>query len=83
LIQSRGPKGKKDGETTHLRLSALAATIEPLAQSMGPNAEIVLHDYRRPEHSVVAVAGSVTQREIGSAMSEIGFCPRTKTLAIA
>ena len=56
-----------------MRLATLAGIIEPLAQSLGPNAEIVLHDYRQPEHSVVAVAGSVTRRKVGSAMSEIGL----------
>ncbi|NED04875.1 transcriptional regulator, partial [Streptomyces sp. SID6648] len=30
-------------------------------------------DYRTPEHSVVAVAGSVTGRTVGGAMSEIGM----------
>ncbi|CAM5307929.1 hypothetical protein [Streptomyces afghaniensis 772] [Streptomyces afghaniensis] len=33
----------------------------------------MLHDYRKPEQSVVAVAGSVTGRTVGGAMSEIGM----------
>jgi predicted transcriptional regulator YheO len=55
------------------RLRLLAEIIGPLAQSLGAHCEIVLHDYRIPDHSVVAVAGKVTQRRIGSAMSEIGL----------
>lgn len=56
-----------------LRLATLAQVIGPMAQTLGEHVEIVLHDYRRPEHSVVAVAGDVTHRRVGSAMSEIGL----------
>jgi predicted transcriptional regulator YheO len=55
------------------RLHLLAEIIGPLTQSLGAHCEIVLHDYRIPDHSVVAVAGKVTQRRVGSAMSEIGL----------
>jgi predicted transcriptional regulator YheO len=55
------------------RLEAIADIIEPLARSLGEHCEIVLHDYRVPDRSVVAVAGKVTERRAGSAMSEIGL----------
>jgi predicted transcriptional regulator YheO len=55
------------------RLKALAEIVGPLARSLGTHCEIVLHDYRIPDHSVVAVAGKVTSRKVGSAMSEIGL----------
>ena len=55
------------------RLRMLAEIIGPLTQSLGANYEIVLHDYRIPDRSVVAVAGKVTARRVGSAMSEIGL----------
>ncbi len=51
----------------------LSEIIGPLTQSLGPNYEIVLHDYRIPDRSVIAVAGKVTARRVGSAMSEIGL----------
>jgi predicted transcriptional regulator YheO len=51
----------------------LAEIIAPLTRSLGANCEMVLHDYRIPDRSVVAVAGKVTERQIGSAMSEIGL----------
>ena len=56
-----------------LRLQTLAGVLEPMARALGENAELVLHDYRNREHSVVAVAGSVTHRAVGGAMSEIGL----------
>lgn len=53
------------------------ATIEPLIAGLqatfGRKCEIVLHDYRRQEHSVIAVAGDVTNRQVGSPMSQIGL----------
>jgi predicted transcriptional regulator YheO len=55
------------------RLQILAEIIGPLTHSLGANYEIVLHDYRIPDRSVVAVAGKVTARQVGSAMSEIGL----------
>lgn len=54
-------------------LSALAPLVEGIAATFGPVCEVVLHDYRRPEGSVAAVAGSVTGRTVGGAMSEIGM----------
>ncbi|GAB2758909.1 helix-turn-helix transcriptional regulator [Streptomyces bullii] len=54
-------------------LAALAPLVDGIAATFGPVCEAVLHDYRRPERSVVAVAGSVTGRTVGGAMSEIGM----------
>ncbi|MFI1044460.1 transcriptional regulator [Streptomyces griseoruber] len=54
-------------------LRALAPVVDGIAATFGPVCEAVLHDYRRPEKSVVAVAGSVTGRTVGGAMSEIGL----------
>ncbi|MFH0519402.1 transcriptional regulator [Streptomyces sp. M41] len=54
-------------------VAALAPVVDGLAATFGPMCEVVLHDYRQPEASVVAVAGSVTGRAVGGAMSEIGM----------
>ncbi|WP_327319830.1 helix-turn-helix transcriptional regulator [Streptomyces sp. NBC_01235] len=54
-------------------LRALTPVVDGIAATFGPVCEVVLHDYRRPEKSVVAVAGSVTGRAVGGAMSEIGM----------
>ncbi|WP_121704042.1 PAS domain-containing protein [Streptomyces sp. E5N298] len=54
-------------------LAALRPVVDGIAATFGPVCEAVLHDYRRPERSVVAVAGSVTGRTVGGAMSEIGM----------
>jgi predicted transcriptional regulator YheO len=54
-------------------VAALVPVIDGLAATFGPTCEVVLHDYRRGEQSVVAVAGAVTGRRAGGALSEIGL----------
>ncbi|MFD9026830.1 PAS domain-containing protein, partial [Streptomyces parvulus] len=39
-------------------LAALRPVVDGIAATFGPVCEAVLHDYRDPERSVVAVAGS-------------------------
>ena len=53
--------------------TTLTPTLEGIARTYGPHCEVVLHDYRDPEQSVRAVAGSITGRKPGGAMSEIGL----------
>jgi predicted transcriptional regulator YheO len=55
------------------RLEAIADIVEPLARSLGKHCEILLHDYRVADRSVVAVAGKITDRRVGSAMPEAGL----------
>jgi len=54
-------------------LSALLPVIDGLAATFGPTCEVVLHDYRRGEQSVMAVSGAVTGRKVGGALSAIGL----------
>ena len=53
--------------------AALTPVVDGIAATFGRSCEVVLHDYRDPERSVVAVAGAVTGRGSGDAMSEIGM----------
>ncbi|MCF1645221.1 helix-turn-helix transcriptional regulator [Streptomyces indiaensis] len=63
-----GPDAERDAI-----LAALKPVVEGIAATFGPVCDVVLHDYRHPEKSVVAVAGAVTGRQVGGAMSEIGM----------
>jgi predicted transcriptional regulator YheO len=49
---------------------SLAAGVQA---TLGRMSEVVVHDFRLGEHSVVSIAGDVTHRQVGSAMSEIGL----------
>ncbi|MFJ9565404.1 transcriptional regulator [Streptomyces fuscichromogenes] len=56
------------------RVLATARQLVPGIQAtFGRICEVVLHDFRRGDHSVVAIAGDVTHREVGSPMSAIGL----------
>ncbi|OKK04238.1 helix-turn-helix transcriptional regulator [Streptomyces sp. CB02400] len=68
MVAAQGRDAERDAI-----LAALAPLVDGIAATFGPVCEVVLHDYRRPEGSVVAVAGSVTGRTVGGAMSEIGM----------
>jgi predicted transcriptional regulator YheO len=61
----RSRRAKRDANR---RLRILAEIIGPLTRSLGSNYEIVLHNYRLPDRSVVAVAGKITERRVGSAI---------------
>ena len=54
-------------------IAALTPVIDGIAATFGSCCEVVIHDFRRPEHSIVALAGSVTGRGVGGSMSEIGM----------
>ncbi|WP_113703247.1 helix-turn-helix transcriptional regulator [Nonomuraea lactucae] len=54
-------------------LAALAPVVDGIVATLGSFCEVVVHDFRRPEASVVAIAGSVTGRGVGGSMSEIGM----------
>ncbi|MFK0156394.1 transcriptional regulator [Streptomyces sp. NPDC090499] len=54
-------------------IAALSPVVDGIVATFGAFCEVVVHDFRRPERSVVALAGSVTGRGVGGAMSEIGM----------
>ncbi|WP_128374719.1 helix-turn-helix transcriptional regulator [Streptomyces cavernae] len=71
MTDGQQPAGR--GAEQDAIIAALVPVAEGLAATLGSFCEVVIHDYRRPERSVVAVAGSVTGRSAGGAMSEIGM----------
>lgn len=66
------PARPREGERDAI-IAALAPVVDGIVATLGSFCEVVIHDFRRPEHSVVAIAGSVTGRGIGGSMSEIGM----------
>ncbi|TMR98940.1 helix-turn-helix transcriptional regulator [Nonomuraea basaltis] len=54
-------------------IAALSPVIDGIVATLGSFCEVVVHDFRRPDNSVVAIAGSVTGRSVGGSMSEIGM----------
>src|SRR3954449_8004919 len=51
----------------------LAPVLRGIVETFGRNCEAVLHDFRDPEHSIVAIAGDVTHRHVGGSVTRIGL----------
>lgn len=51
-------------------LQLLRPLVEPLQRAIPGNAEVVLHDFSRLPNSVIAIAGNVTHRTVGSPATE-------------
>jgi predicted transcriptional regulator YheO len=70
----RSPAGTKiDDRAADDLFASVKPLVEGIAATFGRKCEVVLHDYRKEDHSVIAVAGNVTGREVGSPMSRIGL----------
>jgi predicted transcriptional regulator YheO len=62
----------------------LASVFELLARvarasvvTLGPECEVVVHDLRNPEHSVVAISGDLTGRKVGAPVPDPELLPGT------
>jgi predicted transcriptional regulator YheO len=54
----------------------LSRVAKAMVLTFGPNVEAVVHDLRKPKHSVVGVAGNLTNRKIGSPLPDAEFLPQ-------
>lgn len=52
-------------------LSAMMPVVDSLASALGPDTEVVLHDLSRLPNSIVAIAGSLTGRQVGGPMTDL------------
>lgn len=60
-------------EDTTAFLEFLDQFAEKLSISLGRSAEVVVHDFRRADGTIVAIHGNLTDRSIGGSMSRIGL----------
>lgn len=66
-------------ESLHPILKSMMPLVEGIANTFGKNCEVILHDIRNPQSSIVAIAnGHVTGRTVGSPMSEYGLATLRK-----
>jgi predicted transcriptional regulator YheO len=52
-------------------MRVLKELVGPLCEALGPGNEVVVHDLRHVEQSVVAIAGSVTNRTVGAPATDL------------
>lgn len=63
----------KTDEVVHAKLLAYIPLVKFLAQYLGRNSEIVLHDLRDVEHSIVAIENShLSGRSVGDPLKNLG-----------
>lgn len=53
--------------------AVLRPIVDGIAQTFGSKCEAVLHDFRDPERSIIAIAGDVTHRHTGGSVTQIGI----------
>jgi predicted transcriptional regulator YheO len=53
--------------------ATLRPVIAGIADTFGRNCEVVLHDFRKPDGTIVGIAGNVTNRHVGGSVSQIGM----------
>ena len=55
-------------------LKPFISLVEFLGQALGPTYEIVLHDLKDPDHSIVAIAnGDLSGRSIGGPLTDLAL----------
>lgn len=54
-------------------IGVLRPVMRGIVETFGRHCEAVLHDFRDPEHSIVAVYGQVTGRHVGGSVTELGL----------
>ncbi|RME74811.1 MAG: hypothetical protein D6784_09180 [Chloroflexi bacterium] len=62
-----------DTSSTKALITILAQVGEALCRTIGPHCEVVIHDLSDPEHSIVWINGTVTERKVGGCMTARGL----------
>lgn len=57
----------------HPVLDGIRQILPSLAYALGPDCELVLHDFKDIRHSIVAIEGNVTHRSVGSPLTDLGL----------
>jgi len=52
-------------------VEAIAGVVCDLQRALGPNAEVVLHDVQNLQDGIIAIAGEVTERSVGSPATDL------------
>lgn len=55
--------------------SLLARIAKAVVATIGSSCEVVIHDLRQPEHSIVAISGSLTGRTVGAPIPDPELLP--------
>jgi len=67
------PPGVKSTRPIDDYLAVVRPVLDLIAKSLGDRCEVVLHDFRDPDRSIVEIVGNVTDRKPGGSVSQIGL----------
>jgi len=56
-----------------LLLREASKIVEALGKTLAPFCEVVLHDLTRPDHAIVRIENSLSNRQVGDAATELGL----------
>ena len=70
-MTSRSRKKKPDRPDHALLLSQLQQVAKGLGETFAPFCEVVLHDLRDADHSIVALHNNLSGRGVGDATTEL------------
>lgn len=68
--QTKGRVGR-GGSAAKAGLATLAGMVPDLAQALGPDHEVVLHDLRLIPNSIIAIGGNLTGRSVGGPATDL------------
>jgi predicted transcriptional regulator YheO len=72
MSRSTRRRGASEGAVS-AHLDVLKSIVPAVASALGRHCEVVLHDFRQPDSSIVAIAGGLTGRHVGGSMSQMGL----------
>jgi predicted transcriptional regulator YheO len=72
MSRSTRRRGASEGAVS-AHLDVLKSIVPAVAAALGRHCEVVLHDFRTPDNSIVAIAGGLTGRHVGGSMSQMGL----------
>lgn len=54
----------------------LSRVAKAVTATVGPQCEVVVHDLRNPEQTLIAISGNLTGRTVGAPVPDVEFLPR-------
>jgi predicted transcriptional regulator YheO len=64
-------ENKESKSHADIVLEAMRPVVHMIAESIGRTSEVLLHDFRTPDASVIEIAGNLTDRGLGAPVNEI------------
>ncbi len=74
MVEADAPrKARQRAAPLPTPLEPLARMVPALAEAIGPNCEVILHDLARLPNSIVAIGGNLTGRSVGGPITDFGL----------